>query len=152
MSSLRRIRLSLAVIASNAVLSANMPAQSKVLRVLTPDSTPVAFAWVSVAGGPRHITDENGRTSVGAFSGTHVVVSAVRIGYQPWMGKIPTADTTHFLTVVLTPLAQSVKTVQVTGAPPISSHLRLTGFYDRAMMREKGLLSAVWDVSYDDSR
>jgi hypothetical protein len=106
-----------------AIVPTVLVAQSKLLRVVSSDGMPVPYAWVSVAGGPRHITDGNGQMSLGGITGPDVFVSATRIGYQPWIGKIANLDTSRVLTVTLTPIAQDLTTVTVTSDAPVRSHL-----------------------------
>lgn len=105
---------------------------------------PIPFVYVSIEGGTGQITDERGEVHLGAGKKQTVTANVRRIGYQPWFGKLELPDTAAVFTVVLARLSQTLSTVKVTGQAAISSHLQLTGFYDRWMMRQKGVLSAVF--------
>jgi hypothetical protein len=91
-----------------AILALAVPtiagAQARVIRVVSSDGQPVAYANVSVEGGLTQITDEKGDVSLGP-------------------GKR--------------------QTFTVNGTE-IKSPLALTGFYDRWLMRQKGVLSAIF--------
>jgi hypothetical protein len=68
----------------------------------------------------------------------------MRIGFKPWFGRLELPDTGATLTVALPRFAQNLSAVTVTGTPEIKSGLALTGFYDRWLMRQKGVISAVF--------
>ena len=119
-------------------------AQARVIRVASSDGQPIAYANVSVEGGETRITDANGDASLGAGKRQTLTVRVRRIGFTPWFGKIELPDTAAVLLVSLPPLAQNLATVTVSGEQTIKSPLVLSGFYDRWIMRQKGLLSAVF--------
>ena len=118
-------------------------AQLRKLKVVSSDSLPIVYAYVAVEGGVGQITDENGEVSLGAGKKQTLTLRVQRIGYQPWFGKLDLPDTAAVFTVQLARIAQSLSTVTVTGTAQTRS-LKLTGFYDRWMMRQKGTLSAVF--------
>jgi hypothetical protein len=126
------------------VVPTTLAAQARVIRVLSGDGQPIPFANVIVEGGDPWITDGNGEVSLGAGKRQTLKVNVRRIGFTPWFGNIDLPDTAAVLLVSLPRLAQSLSTVTVTGEKAIKSPLVLTGFYDRWMMRQKGVLSAVF--------
>jgi hypothetical protein len=134
-------------VACAAVIAAVLPSagqgQTRRIKVVSADTMPIPFAYVTVEGGYGQITDEKGEVSLGAGNQQTLVVRVQRIGYQPWFGKIDAADTATVFRVPLLRIAQSLSTVTVTGTAAVNS-LKLTGFYDRWMMRQKGALSAVF--------
>jgi hypothetical protein len=131
-----------------SILALAMPtiqgAQARVIRVVSSDGQPVAFANVSVEGGITQITDEKGEVSLGAGKRQTLTFNVRRIGFMPWFGKIELPDTAAVLLVSLPRLAQKLSTVTVSGEKAIKSSLVLSGFYDRWLMRQKGMLSAVF--------
>jgi hypothetical protein len=118
-------------------------AHTRTLHVLSADGWPLAHANVSVDGGAPKITDEKGELGLGAGAHRALTVRVTRIGYTPYFGTVELPDTAAVVTVMLPRLAQTLAAVTVTGAT-IKSPLELTGFYDRWMMRQKGVLSAVF--------
>jgi hypothetical protein len=138
----RRYAIALAA-ALVAALPAMATAQLRKLKVVSSDSQPIAFAYVAVEGGNGQITDETGEVSLGAGKRQTLTLRVQRIGYQPWFGKLELPDTAALLTIPLARIAQSLSTVTVTGTAEVRS-LKLTGFYDRWLMRQKGTLSAVF--------
>ena len=135
----RRIAVSVAV----AFVPALLGAQARVIRVVSSDGQPVAYANVSVEGGITQITDEKGDVSLGAGKHQTLTLDIRRIGFKPWFGKLELPDTAAVLTITLPRLAQALSPVTVNGTE-IKSSLALTGFYDRWLMRQKGVLSAVF--------
>jgi hypothetical protein len=119
-----------------------LQAQSRTVRVVSTDSVPVVFAWVSVEGGTGQISNERGEVDLGAGKRKTISLLVRRIGYQPWFGKVELPDTAPILTVVLTPLARLLGEVHIFGAASAPPNLRQ--FYDRWLMRQKGLLSATF--------
>ena len=119
-------------------------AQARVIRVVSSDGPPIAYANVSVEGGATQITDNRGDVSLGAGKRQTVTLSVHRIGFTPWFGKVELPDTAATLTITLPRLAQNLSTVTVSGESEVKSPLVLTGFYDRWLMRQKGVLSAVF--------
>lgn len=138
----RGMRLGVTAIAA-AVVPAIVGAQARVIRVVSSDSQPVAYANVIVEGGTTQITDEKGDISLGAGKRQTLTLNIRRIGFSPWFGKIDLPDTGAVLTIRLSRLAQSLSTVTITGTE-IKSPLAIKGFYDRWLMRQKGVLSAVF--------
>jgi hypothetical protein len=131
-----------------AVLALVVPvflgAQARVIRVVSTDGQPLAFANVSVDGGITQITDPKGEVSLGVGKRQTVTVNVRRMGFTPWFGKLELPDTGAVLLVTLPRLAQTLSTVTVSGESAAQSMLARTGFYDRWLMRQKGLLSAVF--------
>ena len=127
-----------------AMVPTILGAQARVIRVVSSDGQPIAFANVIVEGGETRIADANGEVSLGAGKRQTFTVNVRRIGFTPWFGKIELPDTAAVLLVSLPRLAQNLSTVTVSGRSEIKSHLVLTGFYDRWLMRQKGVLSAVF--------
>ncbi len=128
----------------SAICPAVVVAQAKLLKVISTDSVPIPFAYVSIEGGIGQITDEKGEVNLGAGKKKTFTANVRRIGYQPWFGKLELPDTAVVLTVTLSRVAQTLAPVTVQGEPAVKSHLQVTGFYDRWMMRQKGTLSAVF--------
>jgi hypothetical protein len=118
-------------------------AQASILKVVGSDTVAVPFAWVTVEGGTASITDEKGQVSLGAMRNKTLTLDVRRIGYQPWFGKITLPDTAITLTVVLPRVGQQLAAVNVTGER-VKTALEITGFYDRMLMRQKGVISATF--------
>lgn len=114
-----------------------------VLRVLSLDGKPVAYANVSVAGGTIRITDERGEVALGRGNVHGVATNVRRIGFAPWFGTIDFPDTSSVATVTLSRIAQNLAEMRITGQKNPSSPF-VQGFYDRWLMRQKGLLSATF--------
>ena len=139
-----RSRLAVAIgVAFVAAVPSAGQAQTRKVRVIAVDSTPIPYAYVAIEGGSGQITDERGEVSLGVGKKQTLVARVQRIGYQPWFGKLEVPDTGAVLTVQLARLAQNLATVNVRGAAEVRS-LQMTGFYDRWMQRQKGALSAVF--------
>ena len=143
MRGIRCMRTFLFVLALGVLQTASVLAQSSVLKVIGTDTVPVPFAWVSVEGGIANITDEKGMVSLGPIRHKTLTVEVRRIGYQPWFGKLEFPDTAVTLTVNLPRIAQQLEGVTVTGQAA-KTQLELTGFYDRWMLRQKGMVSATF--------
>ncbi|HXD22431.1 MAG TPA: hypothetical protein VN613_03665 [Gemmatimonadaceae bacterium] len=111
--------------------------------MISSDSVPIPFAYVTIDGGSGRITDERGEVSIGAGKGRGLNASVRRIGYQAWLGKVEFADTATVFTVVLVRVAQGLSEVRVT-AQSAAPSAALKGFYDRWMERQRGALSAVF--------
>jgi hypothetical protein len=122
---------------------ARAAAQSTMLRVISSDSVPIPYAWISVEGGAATIADERGETSLGGGRHQTLTVEVRRIGFGPWFGKLEIPDSATVLTVMLPRIVQKLAKVQVTGTQT-KSRLELAGFYDRLLMRQKGALSATF--------
>ncbi len=139
----RTVLIALTIAASAAIPSATH-AQIRKLRVLSVDSVPIVYAFVTFDGGDGKITDDKGEISLGTGKTKTLTVNARRIGFQPWFGKLTFPDTAAVLTVTLPSVAQRLGDVIVTGSSSATQSLPLKGFYDRWTMRQKGLLSAVF--------
>jgi hypothetical protein len=142
-AAISNVVLAVALLFLSAASSAAF-AQNRKVRIVATNGQPIAYATVSVQGGIPHISDENGEISLGAGKKQTLSVSIRRIGYQPWFGNVEVPDTAAVLKLTLQLLPQTLAIVTVAGEAPIASPLKLKGFYDRALMREKGLLSAVF--------
>jgi hypothetical protein len=119
-------------------------AQARVIRVVSSDGQPIAYANVTVEGGFTQVTDEKGVVSLGVGKRQTFTVRVRRIGFTQWFGKLELPDTAATLTITLPRLAQNLSAVTVSGESEIKSPLQLAGFYDRWLMRQKGVLSAVF--------
>ncbi|MFI5233347.1 MAG: carboxypeptidase regulatory-like domain-containing protein [Gemmatimonadales bacterium] len=113
------------------------------LRVVSPDGKPVVYANVSLGGGTTRITNEKGELPLGAGRIHNATTSVKRIGFAPWFGAIDFPDTASVVTITLTHVAQYLGEVRITGQKNPSSPF-VQGFYDRWLMRQKGLLSATF--------
>jgi hypothetical protein len=133
-----------AILAAAALLgSAVAGAQDRVLRVVSSDSQPVAYAYVSVQGGHPQLTDEQGLVGMGPGKKQTLSVEVRRIGYTPYFGKMDFPDTAATLTVILPRLSQNLAPVKVT-ASKVRNSLEMSGYYRRALQGQKGALSAVF--------
>jgi hypothetical protein len=140
---LRQSRVACIVaIALLAATASTLPAQLRKLRVVSTDSVPIVYAYVTVEGGTGQITDEKGEVNLGAGKRKTVTVNVRRIGYQPWFGKLELPDTASVQTVTLTHVALTLGEIVVTGRASISPFLQ--PFYDRWLMRQQGVLSATF--------
>ena len=117
-------------------------AQMRTLRIVSSDSAPIMYAVVSIEGGIGQISNETGEIKLGAGKRKTVTVNARRIGYQPFFGKIELPDTTAVITIVLPRITQELGAVQVTARPIVPPSLK--SFYDRWLLRQKGVLSATF--------
>ena len=88
------------------------------------------------------ISNENGEIKLGTGKRKTVTVNARRIGFQPFFGKIELPDTAAVITIVLPRITQQLGEVQVTARARVAPSLQ--SFYDRWLMRQKGLLSATF--------
>ncbi len=138
-----RRRRSVLIAATLAVSASIAGAQQRKIKVVGPDSTPIMYAYIAVEGGDGKISDENGEVNLGVGKKQTLTLRVQRIGYTPWFGKIELPDTAATVVVQLPRLGQVLSTIKVQ-APPETRALQLTGFYDRWMMRQKGLVSAVF--------
>jgi hypothetical protein len=139
----RRMPALVAVLFSVA-LPAIVRAQARVIKVVSSDGQPIAYANVSIEGGITQVTDDKGLIPLGAGKQQSITVRVQRIGFTPWFGKVELPDTAATVAITLPRLAQKLSTVTVSGAADVKPALALTGFYDRWLMRQKGLLSAVF--------
>ena len=130
-----------AALALVALAASGAPAQMRKLKVVSADSEPIVYAYVTTDGGIGQITDENGLVNLGAGKARTLTVSVRRIGFQQFFGNVSLPDTAAVLTVTLPRIAQALGEVRVSagrGSAPVA----LQGFYTRWLMRQKGLLSA----------
>ena len=120
-------------------------AQRRTLTVISSDSQPIVYAYITVNGGSGQITDEKGEINLGAGKAKTLTVNVRRIGYQPWFGQIAFPDTAATLHITLGRIAQALATVSISGSESRAGvSLLMKGFYDRWEMRQKGLLSAIF--------
>ena len=119
-------------------------AQTRIIKVRSTDSLPVEYANVVIEGGATQITDQNGEVAIGAGKAQTLTITVRRIGFAPWFGKMSLPDTAVVLTVTLSRVAQSLTAVHVTGDGGNRVGLKLQGFYDRWLLRQKGALSATF--------
>jgi len=117
-------------------------AQARKLKIVSGDSMPIIYAFVTVEGGTGQISDEKGEVNLGSGKKKTVSINARRIGYQPFFGKIDLPDTAATITITLPRLVQTLGGVQVTGRATAAPFLQ--PFYDRWLMRQKGTLSATF--------
>jgi len=120
--------------------------QGRIVRVVSDRGQPIMYANVSLEGATARITDENGEINLGAGARQTFSVRVARIGFAPWFGVVdlPAAAT---MTVTLPQIAQLLAPVTVTSGEAqtqTQTSLKLSGFYDRWMMRQKGTLSGVF--------
>jgi hypothetical protein len=130
------------MIALVASAASPLGAQSRKLRVESTEGEPIVYAIVTLEGATGQITDEKGELSIGAGRSKTMSVDVRRIGYAPWFGKIDCPDTAATLRVSMTRISQSLAEVRVT--EKAKAPIYLQPFYDRWMMRQKGLLSATF--------
>jgi hypothetical protein len=134
-----------ALLAVAVALPAAAAAQRRTLAVISSDSQPIVYAYVTVNGGSGQITDAKGEINLGTGKAKTLTVNVRRIGYQPWFGQIAFPDTAATLHVTLGRIAQELATVSISGSESRAGvSLLMKGFYDRWEMRQKGLLSATF--------
>jgi hypothetical protein len=120
-------------------------AQSRKLLVISTDSQPIAYAFVTANGGTGMITNEKGEVSFGAGKAGTIAVRVRRIGYAPYFGQLTLPDTAAVVRVTLGRIAQSLETVSIAGhSSRATISVPMQGFYDRWEMRQKALLSATF--------
>jgi hypothetical protein len=139
-----RLLIGAAASALSLAMPAILPAQARVIKVVSSDGEPIAHANVTVEGGIIQVTDDSGLVSLGAGKRQTFTVRVRRIGFTQWFGQLEVPDTAATLTIALPSLAQKLSTVRVSGEAKAKSPLAMTGFYDRWLMRQKGVLSAVF--------
>jgi hypothetical protein len=141
-----RMQLGMALIAaffSVPIAGSRAWGQSSKIRVVSTEGAAIPYAWVSVQGSQALVTDENGEVALGTVHHKTFTVEVRRIGYAPWMGPVVFPDTAAVIGVSLARVAQQLGSVTVMGEH-IKNQLALTGFYDRVLMRQKGVLSATF--------
>ncbi|HEV8409612.1 MAG TPA: hypothetical protein VGQ30_03825, partial [Gemmatimonadaceae bacterium] len=67
-------------------------AQGRVIKVVSSDGQPIAYANVSIEGGITQVTDEKGLIPLGAGKQQTITVRVQRIGFTPWFGKVELPD------------------------------------------------------------
>ena len=140
---MRRLALLLSALAA-ALAPLRSSAQERKLLVLREDGGPIEYANVIVEGGTNQITDQKGEVSFGVGKHATYTVRILRIGYGPWFGKLELPDTAATLKVTLPFTTQLLKKVLVVDTTHTIVGLQMQGFYDRWLMRQKGLLSATF--------
>ncbi len=124
--------------------SAAAASQGRLVRVLSDRGQPIMYANVGLEGAQARITDEKGEINLGTGARQKFSVRVSRIGFAPWFGVVdlPPGAT---MTVTLPQIAQLLAPVTVTadGSQKRIS-LPIAGFYDRWMMRQKGLVTGVF--------
>ena len=113
------------------------------LRVQSLDGKPIAYANVIVDGGTPLITNDSGVVALGNGRPTSLTMRVRRIGYSEWFGDVAFPDSSSNATITLARVSQQLGAVRITGQKNPSSPF-VQGFYDRWLMRQKGLLSAVF--------
>ncbi len=131
------------VVAAVAFAASAAGAQDRALRVTSPDSEPIAYAFVQANGGRAMLTDENGRVSIGAGKKQTLTIEVRRIGYTPYYGKVDFPDTAITIPIILPSIAQQLSSVKVT-ADKSKSPLERSGFYRRWLDGQKGVTSAAF--------
>ena len=126
---LRRLVLLSAAVAAPLAAPA---AQQRTLRVITPDSVPVPYAWVAIQGQTPRIADEKGVVNLGAISPKSYSVDVRRLGYTPFAGPVAVADGQTVIS--LAPVATQIGKVAIIGSGPMS----MEGFYRRWLKRQNG--------------
>jgi hypothetical protein len=138
-SSMKTLR----IFAVLAISASTVHGQDRVLRVVTTDGQPVAYAFVQANGGHAQLTDEDGRVGMGAGKKQTMTIEVRRIGFTPFYGKLDFPDTAITMPIVLTAIAQELGSVKVT-ANKSKNSLELNGFYRRWLDAQKGVTSAVF--------
>ena len=137
------LRRSLVALAAVLFASGTARAQDRKLRIMSTDSVPIPYAYLSLEGGHAQISDESGIISMGPGKKQTFVLEVRRIGYAPYFGKVELPDTAITITIALTTLAQQLTQVKVNSGKSKSS-LELSGFYQRWLNGQRGTLSAAF--------
>ncbi|HEV8409211.1 MAG TPA: carboxypeptidase-like regulatory domain-containing protein [Gemmatimonadaceae bacterium] len=129
---------------SALLLASNSPvfAQSTKIRVISADGVPIPFAWISVEGAEPVVSGENGEAAMTNVRHKTFTVEVRRIGYAPFHAPIVFPDTAAVIDISLTRVAQQLAGTTITVER--LSQLALTGFYERAQMRQKGVVSGTF--------
>lgn len=133
----------LRVLAATLLAANATHAQDRVIRVVSLDTQPIAYAFVQANGGHAQLTDEAGRVSMGAGKKQTLTIEVRRIGFTPFYGKIDFPDTGIVIPIVLSTLTQQLGPVKIT-TRRYKSSLELSGFYRRWLDAQKGVTSAVF--------
>jgi hypothetical protein len=136
-------RRSLRFLAAASLVATAAHAQERIIRVVSTDSQPIAYAFVQANGGHAQLSDEDGRVSMGAGKKLTLTVEVRRIGFTPYYGKIDLPDTAVTIPVVLAAIGQQLGSIKVT-ANKSKSSLELSGFYRRWLDGQKGVTSAMF--------
>ncbi len=137
------LKRSLCGLAAALLAAGTVRAQDRKIRVISGDSVPIPYAYLSLEGGHAQISDENGIISMGAGKKQTFTLDVRRIGFSPYFGKVELPDTAVTITIALTRLSQQLAQVKV-NANKTKSPLELSGFYQRWLSGQKGTLSAVF--------
>ena len=71
-------RRSLRFLAAASLVATAAHAQERIIRVVSTDSQPIAYAFVQANGGHAQLSDEDGRVSMGAGKKLTLTVEVVR--------------------------------------------------------------------------
>ncbi len=142
-SSTRAIAVLAAAVLAATVAAPAAHAQDRVVRVISSDSQPIAYAFVQANGGRSQLSDEDGRVSMGSGKKQTLTLEVRRIGFTPFYGKIDFPDTAIVIPIVLPGVAQQLGSVKVT-ANKAASSLQLNGFYRRWLDAQRGVTSATF--------
>jgi hypothetical protein len=128
---------------SSSIAASVAGAKALRLKVQSLDGKPIAYANVIVDGGTPVITDANGEVGLGSGRPAALTVRVRRIGFSEWFGNVEFPDSSAVATITLAHVTQQLGAVRITGQKNPTSPF-VQGFYDRWLMRQKGLLSAVF--------
>ncbi len=121
--------------------------QGRMVKVVSDRGQPIMYANVTLDGATVRITDENGELKLGPGTRQKFSVRVARIGFAPWFGVVD-LPATATMTITLPQIAQLLAPVTVSsganGGPQSKASLPIAGFYDRWMMRQKGLVTGVF--------
>jgi hypothetical protein len=113
------------------------------VKVQSLEGKPIVYANVTVNGGATTITNENGEVAFGNGMPHVFSLRVKRIGFSEWYGNVAIPDSASTVMITLAHIAQQLGAVRVTGQKnPVSPFVQ--GFYDRWMMRQKGLVTGMF--------
>lgn len=139
-----RVHAALAgAVACLSVASAVASAQTVKIRVVGPDSLPIPYAWIAIEGGEPVVAGEDGKVTIVNRRSKTFMVEVRRIGYTPFRAPVSFPDTAAVIDIALARVAQQLGGVTIVSERQLSQ-LALTGFYERAQMRQKGVLSGTF--------
>lgn len=106
-------------------------AQERSARVVVTDSlgNRVAFAWVQVRSGIARAADDSGRVSLDVPASDSIQLTARRIGYTPFEGRVGRDAALDAYRVVMNPLPQALERINIIA--PRENRLYRNGFYER---------------------
>ena len=110
-------------------------ARTTVVRVTSLSGQPIPYAVVGVNGGASRVADEDGRALIPMTLGPSARLLVRRIGYLPFEGAA-TADSSGIIGVTLAIAPVELRAVRITA--DADSPLRRSGFYERALMAQRG--------------